>query len=65
MKSECPNCRSRETKNVITYNKGNDNIDGLGHFHLECPQCGRHFNLWECGDDALKKAFGGVYRIYL
>ena len=66
MKAECsnPNCHSKEIKTVINHNDGSDNIDGLGHFHLECQQCGQHFNLWEAPLQAVKKAFGDNWQLY-
>ena len=66
MKSECPNCRSKEEKNVIDRKDGSDNIDNLPHSHLECKECGRQFNLWECSDKDLEKSFGKeTYKLYL
>ena len=66
MKAECanPNCKSKDMKKVISYNNGSDNIDGLGHFHLQCEQCGWNFNLWEAPLEAVKKAFGNNWKLY-
>jgi len=67
MKAECPNpkCQSKEIKKVIRYNDGSDNMDNLGHFHLECQQCSWHFNLWESPLEAIKKAFGNNWKLYI
>jgi hypothetical protein len=66
MKSECSNvkCKSKEIKKVISYNDGSDNINGIGHYHLECQQCGNNFNLWDDTVDKIKKVFGGNWKNY-
>jgi len=65
MKAECPNCKSVESKTTLHQNDGSDNIANLPHSHLECKECGRQFNLWECSDKDLKKIFGESYALYL
>jgi uncharacterized Zn finger protein len=65
MKAECPNCKSIEMKKVIHYNNGSDNIDKIGHYHLECQQCGNHFNLWEAPSEVIEKAFGASWKLYI
>lgn len=65
MKSECPNCKSVESKNIIRRDGGSNNIDNLPHSHLECKECGNQFNLWECSEKDIKKAFGEDYKLYL
>ena len=62
MKSECPYCKSGGIKNVISHSKGDDNIDNIGHFHLECQVCGANFNLWECDEERIIKLLGKSYK---
>ena len=66
MKARCPNseCKSGEEKNVIFHDDGNNNIDGLKCFHLECKQCGRQFLEWESTMDEIKKAYGEIWEQY-
>ena len=65
MKVECPNCKSVEMKKVIYFNDGSDNIEGLGHYHLECQQCGWHFNQWDADISKIKKVFGDNWKLYV
>jgi hypothetical protein len=65
MKAECLKCKSVEMKKIIHYNDGSDNIDGLGHYHLECQQCGNHFNLWNTTKEKLKEVFGNNWKLHI
>lgn len=67
MKAECSNnsCRSVEMKKVVSYNDGDDNLAGLSHYHLECQQCGAHFNLWSEPLEKIKKVFGDNWKLYV
>lgn len=50
---------------VKFHSNGDDNIDKLSHSHLECPFCGKQFNVWHCGIERLKQVFGKNFELYL
>jgi hypothetical protein len=52
-------------KKVVSYNDGDDNLAGLSHYHLECQQCGAHFNLWSEPLEKIKKVFGDNWKLYV
>ena len=52
-------------KKIISYNDGSDNIDNIAHYHLECQQCGNHFNLWNVATNKIKKVFGSDWKVYV
>ena len=63
MNYKCPHCKSDSPKKTIAYD--NNNIDNVGHFRLECLQCGCNFNHWECSVDKIKEMFGKEFEKYL
>lgn len=64
MRIECPQCKYEREVIVHSETKAEDTLDNLGHAHLECKSCGRHFNFWTADKDAVRKVFGKDYSIY-
>ena len=57
-------CQSKEYK-VLYYSDGWDNIDKMPHAHVACSQCGFNYNIWEIGNNKIKKSFGENAELYL
>lgn len=59
----CPKCNKKAEHKIISINDGSDNVDNLGHSHMECVLCGQNWNWWH-DNDKLKKILGNIYDTY-
>jgi len=65
---KCPNkkdCGRVGDHKIVKYWEGSANIDGAGHWHIECIFCGNNFNIWDCTVEKIKQMFGENYTHYL
>ncbi len=60
---KCDRCFNTKDNKILNYS--NNNIDNVGHFHIECKVCGRNLNIWDCNDDKIHEMFGNNWRLYL
>lgn len=59
----CPKCHNKNEHKVVNVNDGSDNIDNLGHSHMECVSCGQNWNHWH-DPEKVKKIYGDIYENY-
>jgi hypothetical protein len=63
--TNCPRCLKTNLNKLIYSFDGSDNIDNLPHYHIECLDCGKNFNFWDCSTDRLAEVFGMNWRLYV